>query len=133
MRALKSLLLLVALVAFACGTASAKSTKSYAGTYGLDSANATGSLKLTQVKGAMHQFEIMVYAKDGATCNIDGMIEIEDGLGIFRGTFQKCSLTIHFDKGKAMVDSGKACDQCGGKATIDGAYVKGKMSKMMKK
>ena len=129
MRVLKVIFLLAALAAFAAGPAWAKAPVSHAGTYALKSDAATGWLKLSQVKGGMHQFEIMVYKKDGTTCSIDGMIEITDGLGVFKGTFQKCSFSLYFDKGKAMVDSGKSCDQCGGKAMIDGAYVKGAVKK----
>ncbi len=103
----------------------AKGGDSHAGTYGLKSATATGWLKLNRVKGGLHQFEVMVYAKDGATCSTEGMIEIEDGIGIFKDAFQKCSFSLRFEKGAAMVDSGKSCAQCGGKASIDGTYVKG--------
>jgi len=128
MRALKMIVILAALTVFSAGIACAK-TANHSGTYGLKSETAKGWLKLDQVKGAMHQFSVMVVTKDGATCNLDGMIELEDGVGVFRGTFQKCNFSLYFKNGAAMIDSAKTCDQCGPKATIDGTYVKGFMKK----
>lgn len=127
MRLFTTLTLLAALIAFGAGAAFAKAPANHSGSYGYTSATSKGWLKLTQVKGATHQFEIMVYGKDGATCSMDGMIEIVDGLGMFKGTFQKCSFSLYFEKSTAMVDSGRSCDQCGKGVFIDGAYAKGKM------
>ncbi len=125
MRVLKIVVMLAGLLAFGAGMAAAKSQMNHSGTYTLKTAESTGSLKLAKVKGDMYQFSIVVYKKDGSTCNLDGMIDLPDGVGVYRDSLQMCDFSMYFEKGKAMIDSGKKCSQCGGKAFIDGAYARG--------
>ena len=126
MRALKILAVLTALIAFGATAALAKSHMNYSGTYTMKSDKGMGWVKLSKVKGDMYQFSIMVNNKDGATCNIDGMIDLPEGVGIYKGTYQNCNFSMYFEKNKVMIDSAKTCAQCGGKAFIDGAYTTGK-------
>lgn len=125
MRFVKTLVMFAALVSFGAGLASAKSPVNYSGGYGLKTAEASGQLKLARMSGDMYQFSVIVYKKDGTTCSIEGMVDLPEGVGIYRDKVQKCDFSLYFDKNKAMIDSAKTCAQCGGKATIDGAYVKG--------
>ncbi|GFK92475.1 hypothetical protein NNJEOMEG_00300 [Fundidesulfovibrio magnetotacticus] len=124
MRLFKIVVLVAVLAAVSVGSAIAKAPASYAGTYGFKSEAAKGSLKLTRVKGAQHAYEVLMVAKDGATCSMEGFITIEDGVGISTDD-PKCRFSLTFEKGNARLDSGKACNQCGGKASIDGVYKKG--------